>query len=452
MPRVSSLRETEDDVGSLPAMEKRQIVQRVIDSEMFRRSSALRAFLLYITNHEIAGQADKLKEHTIGVEALGRKPDYVPMSDNIVRVRAHELRGRLERYFASEGANESVVITIPVGSYVPKFVPRRSLAIEAPAPVPVPVIASPPRASGEERWWRRNWLPFAAVVLLSSLVSIVAVRYASRGEGATVTAQSAPAIHDFWAQFFEEPHEELHVIYSDPGFALWQDLNGQSLNLGDYLNEKYLSNHDKLLQVAVRRVASTADIAIAAHLGTITGQFDGQINPQLARDINPKVLQHGNVVLTGSRRSNPWVELYEPSLNFTLGQDPQSGAPLFRNRSPRPGEAAEYAMPTIFDRPGSGIAETEYKSYGVIALLKGCGNRGLTVVVEGLNRQATLAAGDMLTDPQRLSSLLQTLGHKPGTNVAPFEALVQVTSLPNDYSDPKVIAFRQRSATACVGE
>jgi hypothetical protein len=150
--------------------------------------------------------------------------------------------------------------------------------------------------------------------------------------------------------------------------------------------------------------------------------------------------------------SNPWVELYEPSLNFDLGQDPHSEAPLFRNRSPQPGEASVYAIPSIFNRPGSGIVETEYKSYGVIALLKGCGNRGLTVIIEGLNRQATQAVGDMLTDQPRLDSLLRSIGHKPGTNVTQFEALIQVTSLPNDYNDPKVIAFRLRPAGSCVGD
>ena len=95
--------------------------------------------------------------------------------------------------------------------------------------------------------------------------------------------------------------------------------------------------------------------------------------------------------------------------------------------------------------------EKEFTSYGLIALLKGCGNRGFTVVVEGLNMQATQAVGDMITDPQRLDTMLKSIGHTPGTNVAPFEALVQITSLPGGYDNPKVVAFRLRPADACVG-
>lgn len=143
MPRNSSTHEAQEDVGALPEDEKRELVQRIINSQIFRRSSALRAFLVYITEQEISGQADKLKEHTIGVEVLGRRPDYVPMSDNIVRVRAHELRGRLERYFASEGANESIAISIPVGSYAPKFTARKAPVPEPPSPEPVTEPTSP---------------------------------------------------------------------------------------------------------------------------------------------------------------------------------------------------------------------------------------------------------------------------------------------------------------------
>jgi len=60
----------------------------VVNSEVFRRSPALRAFLLYITERVISGRTEELKEQSIGAEVLGRKPNYNPADDNIVRVRA----------------------------------------------------------------------------------------------------------------------------------------------------------------------------------------------------------------------------------------------------------------------------------------------------------------------------------------------------------------------------
>jgi hypothetical protein len=65
---------------------------------------------------------------------FGRKADYSPGEDNIVRVEVRQLRKRLEEYFATQGKDEPVVILIPKGAYVPaalmtapsKPEPRRS--------------------------------------------------------------------------------------------------------------------------------------------------------------------------------------------------------------------------------------------------------------------------------------------------------------------------------------
>ena len=119
----SPVLQRQENQNALSPEQKRELVQRVVNSELFRRSPALRAFLLYITERVISGRGDELKEQSIGAEVLGRKPNYNPADDNIVRVRAHELRGRLEKYFTSEGANEAVVITMPRGAYAPEFMP-----------------------------------------------------------------------------------------------------------------------------------------------------------------------------------------------------------------------------------------------------------------------------------------------------------------------------------------
>ena len=441
----------EEDLGPSSTNRKRELVQRVVSSEIFRRSPALCAFLLYITDQEILGRADKLKEQTIGVEVLGRKPDYIPAEDNIVRVRAHELRGRLERYFASEGVNESTVIKIPLGAYAPEFAPRKAAPAEIPAKsaksqtgkIDSPVVSGIKVAG-------RYWFVLAAIVLAAVLASIVATRYLLKSEARAAGLRPAGAIHDFWAQFFDKPNEELKIVYADTNFALWQDLNNRTLDLGDYINRKYLNaKDDKFPEVGVRRVASPADVKVGVQLAVLTGEFGGQINLRFARDADTDFLHRGNVVLIGSHRSNPWIELYEPSLNFELGQDPHSGAPLFRNRSPHPGEAQMYAIPAMFDTQK--VEEKAYVSYGVVALLQGCGNHGLTVLAEGLNMQATQAAGDLVSDAQLLDTLLRNIGHKAGTNVTPFEALIQITSLPGGYDNPEVIAYRIRSAESCVG-
>jgi len=432
----------------LSSDQKRMLVQRVVSSQVFGRAPALRAFLLYITEQAITGQTEKLKEQAIGAEVLGRKPNYDPADDNIVRVRAHELRERLARYFATEGIAEPVVVTIPRGAYAPEFVPREGVPVNKPVAPRVNEIVHEPAKKPPSAGWRS--VALAAMLLLAVSAAMLFSRFSTRTETHAVAIGPEGAVRDFWSQFFLKPNEELKVLYSDPSFALWQDLNGKTLNLGEYLNHKYLNLiNDKFADVAARRVTSPADIAISTRIGNLAGEFGGQASPRFARDGSAEFLRYGNTILIGSHRSNPWVEIYEPSLNFDLGQDPHSNAPAFLNRSPQQGEAQMYSIPAMFDTQRT--EEKEFASYGVIALLKGCGDRGFIVLLEGLNMQATQAVGDLVTDPQRLDGLLKSIGHKPGTTVAPFEALIQITSLPAEYDNPKVVAYRLRHPESCVG-
>ena len=325
---LPAVRGQEKAAASLSTDQKRALVQRVASSQAFSRAPALRAFLLYITDHSFSGQAEKLKEQAIGAEVLGRKPNYDPADDNIVRVRAHELRDRLGKYFATEGIQEPFVVTIPRGRYAPEFLPREAAASEQLVAAKTAEITL--QTTKEPRQARWQWAVIAAILLVAVPASIVLTRLAFKTQSHGGAIGPRAAVTDFWGQFFDKPNEELKVVYADSSFALWQDLAGKSLNLADYINHTYLRiPGDTHLDVATRKVTSMADISVATHLATVVGEFGGQINLQYARDTNADFLHHGNLVLIGSHRSNPWVELYEPNLTFVLGQDPHTGAPMF---------------------------------------------------------------------------------------------------------------------------
>jgi TolB-like protein len=74
------------------------------------------------------GRPELLKEYNLGLEVFQRPPDYDPKIDPIVRVQARRLRSKLDEYYASEGADTSLVIHIPKGAYVPVFETRKSAA------------------------------------------------------------------------------------------------------------------------------------------------------------------------------------------------------------------------------------------------------------------------------------------------------------------------------------
>ncbi len=93
---------------------------RVVGSACFA-SPRLKAFLQFVVDRTLSGQADGIKGYTIGTLVFGRSDDFDPAADPIVRVEAVRLRMALARYYEDEGANDPVIISIPAGGYVPKF-------------------------------------------------------------------------------------------------------------------------------------------------------------------------------------------------------------------------------------------------------------------------------------------------------------------------------------------
>ena len=111
----------ERDGTGLGAEEIWSAVERILNSNAMRGCNRLVQLLTFVVSSTLRGEATQLKETTIGVSVFGRSPDYDPKLDTIVRSQAWRLRAKLKKYYASEGANERVIIDIPVGHYVPTF-------------------------------------------------------------------------------------------------------------------------------------------------------------------------------------------------------------------------------------------------------------------------------------------------------------------------------------------
>jgi len=85
--------------------------------------------LNFVVASTLRGESAYLKETTIGVYVFGRHPDYDPKVDTIVRSQVWRLRSKLRKYYASEGANDPVVVDIPIGHYIPVFHAREEVEI-----------------------------------------------------------------------------------------------------------------------------------------------------------------------------------------------------------------------------------------------------------------------------------------------------------------------------------
>jgi eukaryotic-like serine/threonine-protein kinase len=115
------------DAAMAPELVLEQL-RRMVASETFRGSERAVALLTFLVEQTVGGHADRLKEYTVGAEALGRGDGFDPRSDPIVRAEMSRLRARVERYYAAEGRSDPIEIALAKGSYVPQFAARTPAA------------------------------------------------------------------------------------------------------------------------------------------------------------------------------------------------------------------------------------------------------------------------------------------------------------------------------------
>jgi TolB-like protein len=107
--------------GEVNVQAVRQELEKVLSSGGFLRSERLSRFLRFVVERHLEGRDAELKEPLIATEIYGRKPDYDPKQDSVVRTEAARLRARLLEYYAGEGKGDVLIIEVPKGGYTPVF-------------------------------------------------------------------------------------------------------------------------------------------------------------------------------------------------------------------------------------------------------------------------------------------------------------------------------------------
>jgi hypothetical protein len=146
---------------------QRAELEAVLHSEEFVRAPTLANLLSYLCEKRFAGQLNQIKEYSVGIEVFHRGASFDQNSDSIVRVEANRLRKRLAAYYAGAGQSHRLRITIPLGQYVPEFIPTAPQPVEEPppqaeppAPDPIAIESAATRKmkpgsglSGRHGWW-----------------------------------------------------------------------------------------------------------------------------------------------------------------------------------------------------------------------------------------------------------------------------------------------------------
>ena len=301
---------------------------------------------------EMAGRAAELTEYLIAVEALGRPKDFSSLEDSSVRNRAHELRQRLQKYYATENPHAALRIELHRGSYAPRFVsgppaghPEPDQLSRDPAP-PVPDVRRP--------YAIRGWVGgFLAGILIAAAAGFVLGIGASRPE-------VDPAVRKAWAPLVAGNPEVLicmatglylqvspflaAIPESTPKYPAPKEMYAL------FSQQRYLPEDAKLEMQPVQRVVTMGDVqGLAQVLGVLHGlgshyRIQPESNSPLA------VMRGHNVVVLGSPwysraafailEHTPWTMALDEETHHIgmFGRGPQAGKKFLRSRLPHGGQ------------------------------------------------------------------------------------------------------------------
>lgn len=174
--------------------EIRRQTDLIVASGALGRSRSYSRLLQFLVESSAQGRTPK--EVEIATEVFGRGPEFDPGQDSMVRVYAHNLRQKLDTFYADAGRDESRRIVIPRGEY----------RVMLHAGDEAQVAPGPPRAQVPPHWQR----PAIAVALV--LAGLVIGMLLAPSAQRPVSVFEEVAASALWAGMLDDDVPVLVVV------------------------------------------------------------------------------------------------------------------------------------------------------------------------------------------------------------------------------------------------
>jgi hypothetical protein len=358
-------------------------LDRLLASPYFNQSRRFPNFLRFVVEHTLAGDAEQIKERTLGIEIFGRDADYDTASDPIVRVTAAEIRKRVAQYYQDPAHHDELRITLPSGSYVPHFhwpvaaLPHPVHEHESPADGGVLHVSAGQVSAGKARGPLGRVLRWglAAAVVAALVAALMAWRL-----------NQATPFDSFWQPVLSPQEPVLLCIadqleYSEIELRDAADPSHQML-LKDNLTAIVMDDLDAVVKVAGILQAKGKQYVLQGEGTTTLDQ-----------------LRRGPTVFVGAF-DNAWTLRLTHPLHYHFANNADMTR-LWIEDSNAPGQSR-----WVVDRNVQ-MATNNYRDYAIVARFTDSNTGNVELVIAGIARGGTRVAGEFLTTNADLAQLMR---------------------------------------------
>ncbi len=381
-------------------------VDRLLQSKTFETSEVHRKLLQYLAEKSISGEADRLKEYVIGLEAFGKPATYDPKHDSIVRLQVGRLRQKLAAYYQSEAPADPIVVNLPKGAFKLNF----------------EVSAAPPIETGSNPESRTRIL--AAVLAIAVVWAILSTvgYFRLRARTAPILAEWNPELESLWAPFLSVDRQMI-VCLGTPLFVRVPDLGFiRDPKVNDWPEAGLSPRFSRFLR------ATNASGIVPAYPFTGAGEASAMvlISKLLAIRKRPVLMTRSNllswqqimdsdVVFIGPPKFNP--QLQAEALTQDLVMEPEG----IRNRRPKAGEPAFLEDHIVAGKLSEG------ETHALVTMMPGPSGPGHLLMIAGNASPDTLAAAEWMTEPSRARELVNRLRSGNGELPLYFQVVLKVS-------------------------
>ena len=397
----------------------REQAQAIIASGLLGRTRSYARLLEFLVACSEEGRAPK--EIEIAAHVFGKGTDFDPSQDSLVRVYAHNLRQKIDHYYATSGRDSERRLTIPRGEY------RVVLGSREQDP---DARTAPPIRRGLSRG-TLAWMATSGVLALALVVTL----YAGFDANTIATPMAQVAGSPIWSEFLDDDLPTL-VVVGDYYIFGEADKSGDVERLVRDFEINSSRDLDNLLMHEPSLIGRYVDLdltylpratALALHdLLRVLYTSAKPVRIIAMSDLNVADLKTNHVIYVG------YISALDKLMDFVFAS---SGLTIGSTYDELINKSTGQTYLS-----GAGLPRTDqrhYRDYGLFSTFPGPGGNQL-MIIAGTRDTGLMQTAYAITDPAHLKFMEQTVASEPGARPA-FEVLYEVTGFDRTNLDAMLV-------------